>query len=231
VELTSKTPGGASRPFFSLIDLIRKETTMTGQIHMLPPRGVRRRAPRAVEIAPLTGPFDGLSARAPTLFMADVENLRYGARDLSRRIDFQALAQVLRRRIALVELHACFSSSLKTAEDGVLTAAGWTVHRRAIIDNPAAGRRSANADVSLAFHVAALIGKLQPQACILGSGDGELVLDIARAIRAQFPVCRTIATASLAGSTSWLLDARREKLIGQNIEIGLDAMTQRRAAS
>lgn len=201
---------------------------MNAIIHKFPstriPRGRRfQRHKSRIEVAPTTGPFAGLDSEAPTLVMADAENLIYGARDLERRIDFATLGTVLNGVFQRLELHACYSAPAERSHD-LLDGTGWTTHRRSIIDSRFITTSGANADVSLAFHTAALMGKLQPHTLILASGDGLLGLDIARAVKAQFPACKTVATASLAGSTSHLIDARVEKGIAQNIEIGLDVM-------
>jgi hypothetical protein len=189
--------------------------------------GTRRFEPAKsrVEIALTTGPFTGIDLAAPTLVMADAENLVFGARDLGRKINFNALADLLRAAFPRVELHACYSAPAAGGHICCdLVGAGWTLHRRLIIENAFIKRSGANADVSLAFHTAALIGKLRPHNFVLASGDGMLGLDIARAIRAQFLDCHSVATASLAGSTSHLIDARVERVISQNIEIGRDVM-------
>lgn len=176
-----------------------------------------------IEIARTTGPFAGLDFAAPTLVMADAENLIYGARDLGRRVDFAMLGGLLNGVFQRLELHACYSAPADRSHD-LFEGTGWTTHRRSIIESRFITVSGANADVSLAFHTAALMAKLQPHTLILASGDGLLGLDIARAAKAQFPACKTVATASLAGSTSHLIDARVEKGITQNIEIGLDVM-------
>ncbi|MEZ2145349.1 hypothetical protein AAE026_24110 [Bradyrhizobium sp. DN5] len=178
-----------------------------------------------VDIAPTTGPFTGIDLAAPTLVMADAENLVFGARDLGRKINFAALANLLQDAFPRVDLHACYSAPAVGGHMCCdLVGTGWTVHRRLIIESAFIKGSGANADVSLAFHSAALIGKFRPQNFVLASGDGMLVLDIGRAIKAQFPDCRVVVTASLAGSTSRLIDARVEHVITQNIEIGLDVM-------
>jgi len=187
----------------------------------------RRNYKAKFEVAPKTGPLDKLSDCDGVLIVADIENWAYGARDLMLQIDFAALAYLLKTAIKRPHLHAFFSAD---ENDYViadrLIACGWTPHPRAIIERPAQiGRtRSANADLAIAFGAAKLLGHQRAGGILLGTGDGVLALDCARAIRANFKKCKFIGTLSLAGSTSHLIDARLAREIDINAEIGLDAM-------
>lgn len=174
---------------------------------------------RAVDIIQVTGPLTPLADRRGVLVVADVENLTYGARDLGMMVDFSLLADRLRASIDKPALHAVFSAPAgddRAAQ--LLTDMGWMPHQRQIIG------RQANADVAIAFQAAALIAAMKAEACVIATGDGGLALDIAHGIRSAFKDCSLIATMSLAGSTSRLLDARRTNVIDLNIEIGRDAM-------
>jgi hypothetical protein len=181
----------------------------------------------APTVAPETGPLDRLRECQSVLVIADIENWVYGARDLDREIDFAALARLLKAKLRRASLHAFFSAphgdSVVTDR---LTDLGWTAHQRAIINRPArvGANRCANADLAIAFGTAKLLGHQRADGVLLGTGDGFLALDCARAVRANFKRCSLIGTMSLAGSTSRLIDARATREIDVNVEIGADAM-------
>jgi uncharacterized LabA/DUF88 family protein len=178
-------------------------------------------------ISPMTGPFDRFTGSENVLVIADIENWAYGARDLGFEIDFAALARLFKGKLKRPSLHAFFSAV--DGDDIVadrLAQFGWEPQPRAIIQRPAqfGMARSANADLAIAFGAAKLLGHKRVDAVLLGTGDGVLALDCARAIRTNFKKCFTVGTVSLSGSTSRLLDARVAKEIDVNVEIGMDAM-------
>ncbi len=178
-------------------------------------------------ISPISGPFVRLTDCESVLVVADIENWAYGARDLGFEIDFAALGRLLKAKLKRVALHAFFSAA--DGDDFVtnqLAQLGWEPHPRAIIQRPAqfGGAQSANADLAIAFGAAKLLGHKRADAVLLGTGDGVLALDCARAIRTNFRKCSTVGTMSLTGSTSRLIDARVAREIDVNLEIGLDAM-------
>ena len=164
-------------------------------------------------VAPETGPFAALDDVRRTLVVADIENWAYSARDLDQQIDFAALADLLKRRLPRTELHGVLSVDTDDLDAARLEGAahGWIAHPRAIFTS--ATRRHANADTLFACATTALLARRCPTAVILGTGDGALGVDVARFIRQEFPSCQFIATLSLAGSTSHLLDARCEPAI------------------
>ncbi len=186
---------------------------------------------RTAHVAPETGPFDQFATCDGVLVIADIENWAYGARDLGLEIDFAELSRLLKAKLRRASLHAFFS-----APDGDsviaqhLARLGWNPHSRAIIDRPGtAHTTAANADLAIAFGTAKLLGHTQADGILLGTGDGVLALDCARAIRSAFRKCGTVGTLSLAGSTSRLLDARTAREINVNVEVGRDVMRQRSA--
>lgn len=181
-------------------------------------------ARRYDRVAPSTGPFAALVGARRTVIVADVENWAYSARDLGRSIDFAALAQLLRQNLARAMLHGVLSVDARDVEATRLegSARGWIAHPRAIFAS--ATRRHANADTLFACAVTAIVAREKPDTVVLGTGDGALGLDVARFLRTAFPRCRRIATLSVAGATSHLLDAAREPAITANLEIGRDVM-------
>jgi hypothetical protein len=178
-----------------------------------------RRQLRQADIAAVTGPFCAFHERARVLVVADVENIAYGGRDLGMTVDFGKLADRLRAALIDPALHAVVSAPAndnRIAE--FLSDSGWTPHQREIVG------RHTNADAAIAFQTAVLIARTGSDACVIASGDGGLALDIAQGTRAAFGHCNLIATLSLAGSTSRLIDARNTRHIDVNIEIGRDVM-------
>jgi hypothetical protein len=81
----------------------------------------------------------------------------------------------------------------------------------------------ANADNLILFTSGILASHSQADVIVVGSGDGNLVCDLATALR-QLPKRRQVMTLSLAGSTSYRLDATRNPAIMANIEIGRDCL-------
>ncbi len=188
---------------------------------------VRKNYSLRSSISPVTGPFDQLTSCEHVLVIADIENWAYSARNLGLEINFAALAHLLTTKFKRASLHAFFSANDgDNVVAGRLAELGWEPHPRAIIERPAqfGSARSANADLAIAFGAAKLLGHKRVDAVLLGTGDGVLALDCARAIRANFKRCSVIGTVSLAGSTSRLLDARVVHEINVNVEIGMDAM-------
>jgi NYN domain len=182
-------------------------------------------APPAPAIAAVTGPLDAL-VNGNVLVLADDENLRYSARDLGYRLSMRRLGQSLQRQACRCALHAYFSR-----EPGdehrcrYLLERGWIPHPRDIetVQTHRGTKRLANSDNDLLFAAGNLASRGTADVVVLASGDGTLVCDLARNLR-QLPQARTILTLSLAGSTSYRLDAARNSHIDGNIEIGLDCL-------
>jgi hypothetical protein len=158
--------------------------------------------------------------------LADDENLRYGARDLSYQLSMRRLGECLRRHAAHCALHAYFSrdpGDERRCQD--LRESGWIPHPRDIemVRTHRGTKRLANSDNDLLFAAGNLASRSKADVIILGSGDGSLVCDLARNLR-QLPRDRVLLTLSLAGSTSFRLDAAHNPHIDGNIEIGLDCL-------
>lgn len=166
---------------------------------------------------------------APALIVLDLENLMLSARDLGMAIDFAALRAALLGPATgtAVVCHAVYTggdADNRLAE--VLAAMGWHVTvRPPIVAGPAQRpRRHCNSDTWFAFIVADLVRREDAGAVVLGTGDGQLGLDLARCLRALVPGCAQVMTLSLPGSTSHLLDSRRSHEIDRNLEIGRDVL-------
>lgn len=178
-------------------------------------------------IAMDSGPFGDLGHFARVLVAADVENLVYSARDLGRMVNFRGLACKLRSHHPAISMHAYFSAPGSDDRSSLaLKAMDWEPHPREIIRQCSRGQQKllANADHAFAFGVAAELARGGADACLLGTGDGVLALDVARSIRRLFPRCKFVATLSVGGATSRLLDARKCVDIDCNMELGADVM-------
>jgi hypothetical protein len=188
------------------------------------PRTDRVRKPQ-IRLEPVTGPLTSVHGRR-VLVLVDVENLCLGARDVGCRLSFAALARTLRQAAATCSIHGFFSREPGDRRlENALTRAGWSAHPRDVARiGSARGTRSlANSDYLIAFYGGLLATRRRLDAVVLASGDGPLVLDLARAL-AGLPTPREIVTLSLPGSTSWALDARTNRHITTNIEIGRDCL-------
>lgn len=199
---------------------------MTASLH--PTTRIRQltlSAPPVSEIAAVTAPLDALVDR-DVLILADDENLRYGARDLGYQLSLSRLAQCLKRHAWRCVLHAFFSREPgDESRCQYLRERGWIPHPRDIetVQTHRGIECLANSDNDLLFAAGNLASRGTADVVVLASGDGSLVCDLARNLR-QLPRARTILTLSLAGSTSYRLDAARNPHIDANVEIGLDCL-------
>lgn len=190
------------------------------------PRMSLRQRPH-VAIAAHTGPLAALTERR-VLVLADVENLSYSAaKHLGQEIAYEILAQRLREAAASCALHAFFSSDRQrtAGQRAYFEARGWTVHQRPIevVQTHAGAKRHANIDTLLLFQAGLLCSRGRTDTVVLASGDGDLVCDLAAAL-AELPTERRVLTLSLAGSTSWRLNAEHHRSITANLEIGRDCL-------
>jgi len=195
------------------------------------PNRIRRLMPRVLaarHVAAITAPLDAL-LHQNVLVLADDENLRYGARDLGYHLSVRRLCKCMQQHAGPCSLHAFFSR--EPGDDRrcrYLGERGWIPHPRDIetVQTHRGTQRLANSDNDLLFAAGNLASRGTADVVVLASGDGSLVCDLARNLR-QMPRGRTILTLSLAGSTSYRLDAARNPHIDGNIEIGLDCLHRR----
>jgi hypothetical protein len=168
-----------------------------------------------------SGPLDSVrGARVLALF--DMENLAISASRLGYRFDYTSAAKLLRSVARTCHLHAFFSRTPGDETDAdLLRSAGYTPHPRDIetVISWSGMKREANADNYIAYFTGLLCSRVSVDIVLLGSGDGNLVCDLARAIT-ELPTARKVVTFSLPGSTSQRLDATKNMSIAANIEIG-----------
>lgn len=202
-----------------------KERIKQRRVVMMQPVAVSRKVRNysIADVAPQTGPLEGLKGQR-VIVIADVENLSFSAKNLNHgyRLSYKALAERLRTYTKGCSLHAFYSSNANDNRAEYFQKRGWIPHVKPIDIVNRGREKLANSDVFLAAKAGILV-RNGFDAVVLATGDGSLAIDIARAIVA-LPKKRAIFTLSLAGSTSRRLDASRNPIISENIEIGLDVL-------
>jgi len=173
----------------------------------------------------VTHPLDVLRGKG-ALVLADVQNLSVGAQQLGYKLSYRRFAERLSEVACSCSLHAFFAVGPNDTErEEYFAERGWKPHAYPVhtVRTCRGIERRSNIDLSLAFLAGALIRSSRAHVIGICSGDGELVSDIARAI-AQLPKRRDVVTFSLAGSTSWALNAAENEFITANVELGQDML-------
>jgi hypothetical protein len=195
------------------------------------PFGPGRRAPAA---APAPGPRRVPARLPPTtdfspasgqrvLFLADEDNLRISMQERGARLSYKALLQRVQEAAQSVSAWAVLATAAgdgRRAED--LQGQGWNVvaipqEVVVTVDGPCL---KANADMDFCFAAGYLARTGRCDAVVLGSGDGDLCVAVARGIK-RMPGARKVYTLSVPGSTSQRLKSRPDLFDG-NILIGRD---------
>jgi len=175
-------------------------------------------------IGEFTGPMELLAGR-PLVVVCDVENLSVSGRKAGFKVSFAALAELLKKTAASVELHAFFSRRPGDVSwEQYFELRGWQAHARDIevVQTCRGLEKFANADNLIAFHAGRLAAESQPDAdMLMASGDGSLVCDLARAV-AQSPTPRKVFTLGYPGSTAARLQTNG--FIAGNLLLGRDCL-------
>jgi len=180
----------------------------------------------SAHVASKTGPLKAL-AKKHVLLLADVENLSISAGDLGRSLCFMSLDRLLRGHAEDVSCHAFFSR--KPNDNHLIdsfAAIGWRPHPRDIlIARTARGvEKFANSDHMICFGAGMLVAQKPYDTVVIATGDGALGCDLAKAIRQHGSPGVSVVTMSLAGSTSYRLNAATNSDFDVNIEIGADCL-------
>jgi hypothetical protein len=166
-----------------------------------------------------TGPLEPLRGRK-VVFVADLENLTYGARDLDFRLDLPALTDILRDATRACVMHAVFSAAQPESASPrreELENLGWRVHLNSF---------GTNSDNLIIWKAASIFTRSQPESVfLLGSGDGDLVNTVAHCVHCHLDKPRSVFTLSLPGSTAARLNCHHNPWIGANLEIGRDCLS------
>jgi hypothetical protein len=189
------------------------------------PRILAYPAGRRAEIASTTGPLAMLAGKK-VVVLADLENWVYSARSLGAKVSFGRLGELIRLVSRSCGLHAFFSRM--PGDEGrsrYLAERGWCPHPNDIeVVATCRGReRRANCDNFLLFMAGVLASRSEAEVIVIGSGDGRLAGELARALL-SLPKKRQVVTLSLAGSTASCLNASANPSIAGNIEIGRDCL-------
>jgi hypothetical protein len=172
-----------------------------------------------------TGPLQVLTGRS-LLVLIDDQNLQLSARALGYKVSYRSLAALLKKTARAAALHTVFAHHVgDPRRSAYFRLAGWTPHTRTVdrVRTHRGVETRANADNLLVFLAGTLASRSTAATVLIGSGDGDLVCDLATALQA-LPTRRQVVTLSLAGSTSHRLDASRNPAIAANVELGLDAL-------
>jgi hypothetical protein len=181
---------------------------------------------QAYEVAKQTGPLAPL-ADQKVVVIADAQNLDAGAKELGVKMSWANLGHVLDGCCLRASRHAILAQ--REGDDrrmAYLTERGWTPHAtlvRQVTTHKGVVRKGAHADFLMAFLAGVIVSRTRATVCVIASGDGDLVEEMALGIR-SLPRARRIVTLSLAGSTAFRLNAETSPLIDANIEIGRDCL-------
>ncbi len=183
--------------------------------------------PRNTEanVATLTGPLEALKDRS-VLVLADDENLRASAQDLGYKLSYDTLREKIGEVALKCKPHVFYSREKgDERRTKYFEERKWVVHPRDIheVRTGRGIKRTTNSDFMITFFGGMLISRSDTDVILLASGDGDMVADMAEAIK-SLPRKRLVVTMSMAGSTAWRLNAEDNKFIDVNIEIGLDCL-------
>lgn len=172
-----------------------------------------------------TGPLEMLTGRN-VLALMDVNNLVCGARRTGHKPSFQSLADLLRRTTSGAALHAFYATDADDTKWGsYFSSHGYVPHHKPveIVTTCKGVERKANADNLLLLAAGHLLANRQYNVLLIGSGDGDLVADLAR-FSAQLSTPLPVVTLSFPLSTSWRLLADSHPNIAANAFFGRDCL-------
>lgn len=164
-----------------------------------------------------------------SLVVCDAENLSYSLHNRGLDVDYAQLsARVLAQCGTGSELHA-----FATLEEGPQSLcaeryfedSGWTAHVQPIerVKGVDGVRKRANSDNLMLLVAGLRLGALKPEVVLVLSGDGDLVLDIARFTKVVLPQCEVL-TLSVPGATSRRLQQGQTSLIAHSAFLGRDVL-------
>jgi hypothetical protein len=172
-----------------------------------------------------TGPLQVLQGKRILAIMDD-QNLQISAKALGYKVSYRSRGALLKRTTRTTALHTVFAQHVDDPRRTLyFRLAGWTPHSRTIdrVRTHRGMETRANADSLMVFITATLASRSRADTILLGTGDGDLAIDLCMALH-ELPTRRQIVTLSLAGSTSYRLDASRNSSIAANIELGRDCL-------
>jgi len=183
-----------------------------------PPAG-RYEMPR---VLPARTDFAGLRGRR-VLAVVDDDNLTISLAECVRRLRYGTLLSAIRRVADTVTGCVVLTCA---AGDGRprrhLEGLGWRVVAvpREVVRTHRGAEVKANADMDLCFEAARLVGEGVFDVVLVGSGDGDLCVSVARGVRRAAPWCDVVSLSVRESSSTRLFT--RPDLFDRNILIGYD---------
>lgn len=178
------------------------------------------------EIPVETGPLDSLAGKS-VLVLADLENWTAASRQLGCELSLERVGDRLRSVAKECHLFAFTSvdPDFQREPRGCVESKSWRVIGLEEGNGAADEGRPArfNSDSLMLFYAGSLLDRIQCDAVVIGSGDGDLVCTLARLVARSTP-CRLNATLSLAGSTSSRVNPSRNRHLTASAIIGLDCL-------
>lgn len=153
--------------------------------------------------APLPAPPFAALQRKRVLFVVDDDNLRISSQRLLRcQLDYRALAIALHRVSLSCHKHAFFSSAPgDTTREVYFHRLGYQTTGLRRMSSPDGRTLNTNADFDLCVEAGFLLSLHHYQAVVVGSGDGDLALAVARGVGRLLSGIR-VYTLSVPGATS-----------------------------
>lgn len=194
-------------------------------------RNIRCNARSSSPVGTSTGPMTHLNDKK-LLVVADVENLSLSAEENGLVLVYSALAH----RLSAV----CKSAHLvafATIEDrhrvfaAQLAESGWELHARPIEYVPDRTKNGhwapvRNSDAVMLMTTGHLLSEVQPDVLVIGSGDGGLIIEMARTARRILPSINGVSTLSFARNTSAAARSNKCNYVDENIFLGTDVVSK-----
>ncbi len=176
-----------------------------------------------------TGPMTHL-ANKKLLVVADVENLSLSAEDKGLVLVYSALAHKLSTvcknpRLAafatIEDRHRVFAEQMEES--------GWELHARPVEYVPDRTRNgrwapTRNSDAVMLMTTGHLLSEIQPDVLVIGSGDGGLIIEMARTARRILPSIHGVSTLSFEKNTSSAARSKSCDYVDENIFLGNDVL-------
>ncbi len=187
------------------------------------------RFPQGVHGQSRLGARTDLSALAGmrVLCVVDDDNLRISMKAFNARLSYRKLLEGLEETASCVWPWAVLTAPRNDrGREAYFRDRGWdalTIWHE-IVPSVNGPKKKANADLDLCFQAGCLVASNECDAVLIGSGDGDLCVSVARGIKRRH-TATLVYTLSIPGSTSVQLSWRKDLFDG-NIFVGLD-MTRR----
>ncbi len=176
------------------------------------------------DIAPRSGDLFRFCRDKTVAVLQDGENISISTEKLGYQVDQHRLGVQMKEHCKSCDLHVFASGDDPRHVVGGPYPAPWQMHfnQAETVQKHDGPVRRSNADNLMLFTAGTVLASRKPDILILATGDGDLAVDLARFAKKLWGDSLPVATLSVAGATSWRLDARRNDLFVRNFEIGYD---------